>query len=199
MEKLFLEVPTLEREQEAFEYIDEFIENDSDIVGSNGLSRYRKNYQEWLNRLEMESIPEFCRDGVPSRTFFLIRENDDKIVGMITIYLGFNKRINDFSGNICYGIRPFERGKGYNNINLFLGLKVAQEYGMNNVLLTANKKNIASVSTMKSFGGVKVKDYFDEDEGYQIVHYVINVNKSLEENQERFENSISLDDIKRAI
>lgn len=199
MEKLYLEIPTIDREDEAFEYIDEFIENDSDIVGCNGLSRYRGHYQEWLNRLELESIPDIHNSNVPVRTFFLVRENDNKIVGMITLALGFNKRILSWSGNISYGIRPLERGKGYNNINLYLGLKVCQEYGMNDVLLTANSSNIPSVSTIRALGGVKVKEYFDEDEGYNVVRYNINVNKSVEENKDRFEKFVVSDEVLKAM
>ena len=46
-------------------------------------------------------------------------ESDNKIVGMISIRLKLNKALWNFGGNIGYSIRPSERRKGYNKINLF--------------------------------------------------------------------------------
>ena len=199
MDKLFLEVPSEEREQEAFEYIDEHIENDSDIVGCHGLSRFRGRYKDWLRKVEMDSIPELCTEEIPSRVFFLVRESDNRIVGMLHIYLGLNDRLRDFGGNIGYGIRPTERGKGYNNINLLLGLLVCRDYHMDQVLLTAFKDNKASVRTMENFGGVKIKDYFDEDEDKDIVHYVIDVNQGINSNIDRYKEYIVGEEFRKVI
>ena len=45
---------------------------------------------------------------------------------MINIRLALNESLKKYGGNIGYCIRPVERGKGYNKINLYLGLKICQ-------------------------------------------------------------------------
>ncbi len=62
-------------------------------------------------------------EKVPARTYFLIRCSDNKIIGMINIRLSLNEKLKKYGGHIGYSIRPTERGKGYNKINLYLGLK----------------------------------------------------------------------------
>ena len=131
MDKLYLEVPTITRKKEAYEFIQEFLYNNSSINGSGSLHRYvnkeKNNYEEWLEKLEEDYVRMPDENNVPSRTFFLIRESDNKIVGMINIRLVLNERLEKFGGHIGYGIRPSERGKGYNKINLYLGLKICNE------------------------------------------------------------------------
>ena len=43
MEKLYFEIPSIERKNEAIEYINEHYEYKSDINGSGGLNRYLDN------------------------------------------------------------------------------------------------------------------------------------------------------------
>ena len=49
---------------------------------------------------------------------------------MINIRTALNERLSKFGGNIGYGIRPTERRKGYNKINLYMGLIEAQKLGL---------------------------------------------------------------------
>lgn len=49
---------------------------------------------------------------------------------MINIRLALNEKLRKFGGHIGYSICLTERGKGFNKINLYLGLKVCQEYGI---------------------------------------------------------------------
>ena len=83
-------------------------------------------------------------------TIFFVRINDNKIIGMINIRLALNERLKKIGGNIGYCIRPTERGNGYNKINLYLGLKICQKYGIKEVLLDADKDNPASWRTTVS-------------------------------------------------
>ena len=54
MEKLYFEIPSIERKNEAIEYISEHYEYKSDINGSGGLHRYLDNYEGWLDKLEKD-------------------------------------------------------------------------------------------------------------------------------------------------
>ncbi len=184
MEKLYLEVPTINRKEEAIEYIQEHLDANSDINGVGRLKKYLDNYEGWLEKLEEDYVRIPDEEKVPARTYFLIREADNKIIGMINIRLVLNDALKKFGGHIGYGIRPSERGKGYNKINLYLGLKVCDEYGIDTVLMDADLNNPASWKTMESLGGVRVRKYYDDVNAHcTVVDYNIDVKKSLSEHQ----------------
>lgn len=190
MEKFYLEIPSIERKDEAFSYIDEFKEYNSEIDGTGGLARFRyyNDYEGWLLKLEEDYKRVPTEEKTPSRTYFLIRENDNKIVGMINIRLVLNEKLKKLGGNIGYSIRPTERRKGYNKINLYLGLKVCQEYGLKEVMLDADTNNVGSWKTIEALGGKFLREYY-EDVVYNanIKDYIIDVDKSIEDNKDFYE------------
>ena len=81
--------------------------------------------------LQNKRIPN--EEKVPARTFFLVRKSDNKIIGMINIRLALNEKLKKFGGNIGYSIRPTERGNGFNNINLYLGLLLCKHRFFSNL------------------------------------------------------------------
>lgn len=184
MEKLYFEVPSIKRREDACEYIQEFYEYNSNINGSGGLHRYLERYEEWLEKLEQDYVREPSEEKVPARTYFLVRARDNKIVGMCNIRLALNKRLKRFAGHIGYSIRPTERRKGYNKINLYLALKVCDEYGIDKVFMDADLDNVASWKTIEALGGERFKEYFNEEENCVVVDYTIDVKKALMEHKE---------------
>ena len=187
MEKFYFEIPGIERKKDAAEYIREFREYQSEINGTGGLDRFvdSGDYEGWLEKLSMDytRIPDEKR--VPARTYFLVRESDSRIVGMINIRLALNERLSHYGGNIGYSIRPTERGKGYNNINLYLGLKVCRKYGIERIFMDADLENPASWKTIEAFGGVRVREYYDDVNAHcTVVDYNIEVNPALDSHPE---------------
>lgn len=183
MEKFYYEIPTIARKNEAIEYINEFYEYKSDINGTGGLQRFLDNYEGWLEKLEEDYKREPNEEKVPARTYFLIRSNDNKIIGMINIRLALNERLKKYGGHIGYSIRPKERGKGYNKINLYLGLKICKRHGIKKVLMDADKENPASWKTMEALGGVNIREYYDDENAHCIVKdYEIDVDDSIKNN-----------------
>ena len=148
MEKFKHVRPTKEYEKQAIEYINEFYQYKSEINGVGGLQKFLDNYDGWLLKLEEDRNRIPNEEKVPAETFFLVRENDNRIVGMINIRLVLNEKLKKFGGNIGYSIRPTERKKGYNKINLYLGLLCCQEHNIDEVLLDCDKNNPASAKTM---------------------------------------------------
>ena len=180
--------PTLEHEQEALEFINEFYEYNSDINGTGGLQRFLNNYPDWLKKLEEDRNRIPNEEKVPAVTYFLVRENDNRIVGMINIRLALNERLRKFAGHIGFCIRPTERRKGYNKINLYLGLKVCQQHNIKEVLMDCDKDNLGSAKTMLALGGVMVKEYFDDEIAKCLVQdYVFDVDKCIELNKSIYE------------
>lgn len=192
MEKLKHVRPTKKYEEKAIEFINEFYEYNSKINGVGGLNRYLDDYDGWLKKLEEDRNRKESDEKVPAETFFLVRESDDKIIGMINIRLALNEKLKKFGGNIGYCIRPTERGKGYNKINLYLGLLCCQEHGIKEVLMDCDKENIASAKTMLALGGKLIKEYYDEENAhYMVQDYTIDVDKAIKENQDTYSPLIS--------
>lgn len=186
METFYLETPSIDRKIEAIEYINEFMKYNSEIHGVGSLNKYLENYELWLEHLEnMRNITKIDK-LVPSETFFLIRENDDRIVGMIDIRLALNEFLKKYGGNIGYSIRPTERRKGYNKINLYLALKFCQEKGLKEVLLDCDFNNLGSASTIISLGGVLVNEGINEISNTVMKDFIINVDESIEIYKEQY-------------
>lgn len=175
------EEPTLARKQDAIDYINELKEYNSGINGTNGLHRYLDNYEGWLEKIEADKNAPVTEETVPKRVYFLVRVEDNKIVGMCTIRLKLNEKYMFYGRNIGYSIRPTERGKGYNKINLYLALKVCEKYGVEIALLDVDAGNLASWKTMEALGGHMDEEIISELEGHDKVRfYSINVKESLE-------------------
>ncbi len=186
MGKFYLEEPTLERKQEAIKYITEHFDAGSDINGSGSLDSWYEDYEGWLEKLELEKNQETCPPNrSPGRTYFLIRESDNKIVGMANLRYPLTDDLSEYGGNIGYGIRPAERGKGYSKVLLYLVLQKCKEVDLEKVLITADDNNPASWRTILALGGIlenKVPNKYED--GGVLRRYWVDVNKSLEKHKE---------------
>lgn len=163
MDRLRHEVPSIERKDEALQYIQEFLDYGSDINGVGGLDRYLDNYEEWLVKLEEDRVRVPSEEKVPADTYFLVRENDNRIIGMINIRHCLNRNLRIIGGHIGYSIRPSERRKGYNKVNLYLGLLRCQELGIDEVLMDCDAKNLGSAKTMQALGGKMIREWHEPD------------------------------------
>ncbi|MBP3708584.1 MAG: GNAT family N-acetyltransferase [Clostridia bacterium] len=191
IEKFKLVTPTIEYKDRAINYIKEHYKYGSRINGAGRLYDYLDNYEEWLKKIEEQKKYEVTISQVPSETYFLVRENDDKIVGMINIRTKLNERMKKSGGNIGYGIRPKERRKGYNKINLYLALLKCQKYGIKNVILSCRKDNIGSSKTMKALGGYYDREIYSIVENCIIEFYRIDVDYAVETYRDKYEKYIS--------
>ena len=103
---------------------------------------------------------------------------------MINIRLVLNDKLRKLGGTIGYGIRPTERRKGYNKINLYLGLLICQEHNINIAQIDCDKDNIGSKKTIEALGGKLKREFYSEEENCIVLSYEIDVNKSVEEYKE---------------
>ncbi len=197
MDRLNLVTPTLEYKDAAIDYINEFIKYNSDINGVGGLNRYLDDYEGWLVKIEEDKNRIPTEEKVPALTYFLVRESDNRIVGMINIRLALNEKLRKGSGHIGYSIRPTERRKGYNKINLYLGLKVCLEHGIKEVIMDCDKSNIASAKTMLAFGAhLDREDYIDSD-GDLVQHYTIDTEKAINDSKDIYESDNKVKKVKQ--
>ena len=82
--------PRIEYKEKAIDYINEFYEYGSEINGSGGLDYFLKEstYEKWLENvlkdIDIANIPD---SDVPKITYFCVREEDDRIIGMVNLRL----------------------------------------------------------------------------------------------------------------
>ena len=195
MERFYLEEPSLKRKDAAIDYINEHIDYGSNINGVGGLDRILNeggSYEEWLEKVTKEQSKKYAESigKVPANTYFTIRESDNKIIGMVNIRHYLNDYLRKFGGHIGYGIRPTERRKGYNKINLYLGLIEAKKIGLDKVMLDCDVENLGSSKTMEALGGKLERTEIDPYDGILTSVYWINVDESLEKYKDEYVNSI---------
>ena len=168
--------PTFEYKDKAIQFINEFYEYDSEINGSGGLDRYleESTYEEWLKKvladIDIANVPQ---SRVPALTYFYIREEDDKILGMINMRLALNEFLKREGGHIGYCIRPTERRKHYATDMLNDALKVFDTLGIKEIILTCDKSNIASAGVIKNCNGELVAEFYSDTFKEEIQKYVI--------------------------
>ena len=183
MEKFYLEIPSLKRKEEIIAYLNEFVLYNSDINGSGFLDKILEGYsfEECLDKCLNMQYQEYAKklNRLQSKTFLLIRKNDNKIIGMLNIRWNIPPNIQEFVGNIGYGIRPTERKKGYNKINLYLGLIEIQKLGLKKIYLDCEDNNIASYKTMEALNAKLLSTKIDPYDNLLTRIYYIDVNKTI--------------------
>ncbi|KKK59885.1 hypothetical protein LCGC14_3029900 [marine sediment metagenome] len=103
-------------------------------------------------------------DGwVPASTFWVVCKNE--ILGVCNIRHRLIEKLRDFGGHIGYSIRPSQRNKGYGTLMLKLALEKAREVGIDRVLITCDKDNIASQRVILKNGGVMDSESYSEQAG----------------------------------
>ena len=103
--------PTLAYKEKAIEFINEFHEYGSEVDGSGSLVNFLrdgKSYESWLEKMiaDIDVANVDYSKKVPALTYFYVREDDDRIIGMMNIRIGENDFILAEAGHIGYCIRP---------------------------------------------------------------------------------------------
>ena len=194
MDKFYFERPSLKRKEEIIDYLDEFVKYNSDINGSGGLDKIYDGYtfEDALERCLGMEDEEYAKkfNKCQGKTFLLIRESDDKIVATINVRWNLSEEMLKFGGHIGYGVRPIERKKGYNKINLYLALKEAKKLGLDKVMLDCGVNNIGSNKTILALGGILERCEVDPYDNLLTNVYWINVEESLNKYSETYEKYI---------
>ena len=168
--------PTMAYKEKAIEYIQEFIEYGSEVNGSGALDDYveESTYEEWLLKVIRDvDVANIPAPKVPALTYFYVREEDDRIVGMCNLRLALNDFLRTEGGHIGYSVRPTERCKHYATDMLAEALKVYDRFGITNVLVTCVKENPASAKVIQNNGGMLEAEFYSEKYDETLQRYVI--------------------------
>lgn len=139
------------------EILDYDAENEDQFAGCLSLDSC-ETPEEWIRICRLRKHAASCRQSgtaVPAHMFLAVREDDNRIVGIIDLRHHIDHPILGTWGGHCgYSVRPSERGKGYATEMLRLNMKKAKKLGIQKLLVTCNEKNMASERVILKCGGV---------------------------------------------
>ena len=173
MNDIVLVLPAKEHEFKANELKNEFFDYGEKVINGSGLLD-QLEYTEWLEHTEKYREEETAGDDwVPSTTFFAVRKEDRKIVGMIDIRHHIQHPfLLEYGGHIGYAVRPMERRKGYASKILELALEYAREIGLDKVMLGCYTDNTGSIKTIQKYGGKLVQEKLYSDGKPMYIYWI---------------------------
>ena len=145
--------------QQIEDYKNEFILSNETIHGAAKLTELSTN--EWVKFVENTKYKETVTPGFVTAHTFLALDNN-KIVGIINARHELNDYLLNFGGHIGYSVRKSERRKGYGKKMLNYISEFLFSLGLEKVLITCDKKNIASKRTIESCGGILENEVIEE-------------------------------------
>ena len=104
---------------------------------------------------------------VPASTYWLIDEDENRILGAINIRHDLTDYLRFRGGHIAYYVHQNERRKGYSTKMLGLGLEVCRDMNIERVLITCAKDNVGSSKTIVNNGGILHSEDVDGEEQFQ--------------------------------
>ncbi|MDB6186274.1 GNAT family N-acetyltransferase [Gemella haemolysans] len=146
--------------EQILDYKEEFVLNNEIIHGAANMTDL--SIPEWVEFTENTKKKESLTPGfVTAHTFFALDNN--KIVGIINARHELNDYLLNFGGHIGYSVRKSERRKGYAKAMLSYTVDFLFSLGLEKILITCDKNNIASKRTIESCGGILENEVATED------------------------------------
>lgn len=165
--QLQLIFPTPQWEAQVLNYKEEFLSNNDVMAGTAGLQT-AETFAQWYEAVCANTSEATVRPGlVPATTFLGVDTETGRLVGMIDIRHRLNDHLLTFGGHIGYSVRKSERRKGYAAVMLNLALEECKKLGLDRVLITCNKENIASAKTILHCGGRLENEVAEGDQTLQ--------------------------------
>ena len=124
---------------------------------------FKNDYHNFDYYLENLEVKEAAEGKVPDSVFFLLDAERDKLLGAVNIRHYLNEKLLQEGGHIGDGIRPSERRKGYATEMIRLALIECKKLGIEKVLMTCDKDNIASAKSIINNGGIFEKEFINSD------------------------------------
>lgn len=119
-----------------------------------------RNFEELIEHLN-DKEPELGK--VPSDTYLCLDEERNIFVGAIALRHYLNAPLIYTGGHIGDGVRPSERNKGIATQMIAMALPKCRELGLDRVLITCEKDNIASAKTIIKNGGILENEVIGEE------------------------------------
>ena len=122
----------------------------------NGITTYHFDNAKEYDIFEKYENYRLGRNLKPNRVkadyYWLVEEEKAYFIGEISLRHTLSDALREYGGNIGYGVRFGEWGKGYGTLMLKFALERAKELGMERVLVTCDDDNVASARVMEKNG-----------------------------------------------
>jgi predicted acetyltransferase len=151
-------LPRLEDEPLLFDYVREHHEHgETTITASHGLDF--SDYARWVETIRRNAE---TGDETYGKSLMLLCLDGDRLVGLLSVRHDLTRGQSEIIGDIGYGVRPSERGKGYATAMLRHALDICREKGKTSVIVGCYKDNRISANIIQKCGGVLLfeKDNF---------------------------------------
>lgn len=125
--------------------------------------QYHDDFDAYLEHFEQsEKHPK--PEHVPATAYFALDKERNIIVGAVCIRHYLTEALLNSGGHIGDGVRPSERRKGYATEMIGLALNICRNMGIDKVMMSCRKDNIASKKSIMKNGGVYDCDISDGEE-----------------------------------
>lgn len=166
--------PSIGYEQQIRAYRQAFLDCGSSMDGTGGLKKY-EDIPAWIRASLRGKDAAVVPGMVPATQYLFVREEDNKVVGMIQIRHYFNDFLEKYGGHIGYSVAPDERRKGYAAQMLKAALLKCRELGLEKVLITCIRGNEGSKRTILKNGGSYETTVYEPDEDIYLERYWISL------------------------
>jgi predicted acetyltransferase len=138
----------------------EFLELAQDFAQA-GVERYiedlkaaQRDFTAYQHRLEDESQGINLATGHVAQSTYWLQDANGNLCGGIRLRHTLTPILAREGGHIGYEIRPSMRQLGYGSAQLALLLPIALERGLDHVLITCKRENLASARIIEKNGGI---------------------------------------------
>jgi predicted acetyltransferase len=164
--------PRLELEDSYIGLVQEFLANDEPLIPFPLAFAY-DDFPAMLKKLADQSKGIDLPEGFIANSTFWLLNQEQEVVGVSNLRHALTPKLEHEGGHIGYGIRPSQRGKGYGHTILEKTLNKAWELGLDKVLLSCTKQNLASNKVIIKNGGNFDSDAYSEQHKQPINRYWI--------------------------
>lgn len=165
--------PTNVFSEQIMEYREAFLHVDEQPHGSSSLQNF-DSLDEWFEKVSKQEVGENLQGNrVPSSQFLSVEKGE--LIGFVNIRQRLNEELLRESGHIGYSVHPNKRRQGYATKQLKLALYEVQKLGVQKVLITCDKANIASAKTIQKVGGVLENEVVSSHTGEIVQRYWVEI------------------------
>lgn len=128
------------------------------------------DFMEWVRQIHQNAE---TGDEKWGRSYTLLCMDKESLIGLLNIRPELPDELRHTLGDIGYGVRPSQRGRGYATEMLGHALDVCRKKGMEQVVLGCYSDNIASQRTILKNGGTLIYESDSYTKDIMSRYYVI--------------------------
>jgi predicted acetyltransferase len=133
----------------------------------------RERFREYLRQLDDQAAGRNLPKGKTAQATFWLLQHRSVIVGVSRLRPELNDDLRIEGGNIGYDVPPSQGRRGFGTELLRRVLEKARERGLQRVLVTCNKDNIASRKIIEANGGVLASEGISPKNGKPVLRFWI--------------------------